>query len=332
MKGLLLLLLVLAGCTAPAYRIGVLVPLSGDAAFLGDGIVNALTLAQEDGITYQFIFEDTQLDADKTATATAKLIHADDVDAFISFSSGVSNVVAPLAEEYRIPHIAIASDPMLARGDYTVVHWTPPAAEAELWVAEAQRRGVQRIAVIVLNQQGAIAILDEVKARLGDIRLVHESLFDSGEHDFRTILLKARETDPDLYLVGAFSPELEMLAKQAHELNIAPLSTIEAFEFTSQPELFEGYWYVNAAGPTDKFWERYTIRFGVNPTPGAANAYDAVHLLQASNGNIDALHAIRDFQGALGNLSIDAEGIVWSTPIVRSIVHGQPVNNPDGYG
>ncbi|HSU73148.1 MAG TPA: ABC transporter substrate-binding protein, partial [Candidatus Binatia bacterium] len=245
------------------------------------------------------------------------------------FSSSVSHVVAPLAEEAGIPHIAIASDPALAAGKYTFVHWTPPAAEAALWTAEAQRRGVHRIAAIILNQQGATAIFDEVKARLGNMRLVHESRFDAGETDFRTMLLKAKESSPDLYLVGAFSPELEMLAKQARELNVTPLSTIESFEFTPQPELFEGYWYVNAADPTDEFRERYESRFGAAPTPGAANAYDAARLLALSTGSIDELHAIRDFPGALGNLTIDAEGIVWSKPVVRQIVNGKPVTmNP----
>ncbi|HSU72775.1 MAG TPA: hypothetical protein VLJ21_02920, partial [Candidatus Binatia bacterium] len=60
MKYLFLLALLLVGCASPEFKVGVLVPLSGDVAFLGDGVVNALKLAQEDGVSYRFVFEDTQ--------------------------------------------------------------------------------------------------------------------------------------------------------------------------------------------------------------------------------------------------------------------------------
>lgn len=333
------ILLLLAACSTvqetQEVKIGVIAPLSGGAAFIGDGVVNAIQLAQEDlgdtDIQYTILFEDDKLDPKTTATVANKLIHVDDVDALISISSGSGNVVAPIAEQNEVIHFAIASDISIARRPYNYVHWTPPAAEAELWVQEAKNRGVKTMAATILYQQGAIAIMNEIKARLPDagIELVHEEFFDAGELDFKTIILKATRTNPDIYFIGAFSPEIEILGKQIQELGVdVPLSTIEAFEFSQQPKLFENQWYVNAADPTPEFVAKYQARYDSVPPLGAANAYDAYSIIVTAHAEEEALIQIVDHPGALGSLTMGPDRIIQTVPVIRTIQGGMPVTIP----
>ncbi|MDO8628835.1 MAG: ABC transporter substrate-binding protein [Nanoarchaeota archaeon] len=351
--GLLLMsLIIVAGCKESVVnekqtiKIGAVVPLTGGAAFLGEGVRNAMLLAKEQlkdsKYNYEIIFEDDALDAKLSATAAQKLINIDNVDALVSISSGTGNVVAKIAQESQIIHFGIASDPAVATGAYNFIHWTPPEKENPVLIKELQKRGISKIAVIGMNHAWVAAEMKDLKERLPgtDIELVSEQYFNSGERDFRTIILKAREESPQIYVILAFSPEVELIAQQVKDLGITtPLTSVESFELTEKPELFEGYWYVQAADPTAEFLEGYNARYGEDPKLGGPNAYDIFNLIvnafekagksSAEKPSEDAvvkeLSAIKSFRGALGTLEVGKEGIVQSEAVVRMIKNGKPV-------
>lgn len=331
-----------------SIKIGVVTQLTGGVAFIGEGVMNAMLLARENlgktKYSYELIFEDDQLDPKKTSTAANKLINIDRVDVIVSDSSGSGNVVTPIAERSKVVHIGIASDANIAKGDYNFIHWTPPSEEGGVFVKELQKRNIKKLAMFNLNQQGVAAIAGDLKEKLKgtDISVVTEQMFNFGERDFRSIIMKAKQSKPEIYLLLAFSPELEMLARQIKEVGITtPLTSIESFELTEQVDLFEGEWYVNAAEPTGKFIDQYNKKTGKNPVMGTANAYDVFNLIVAAAEKIESstkpttkeiaeeLMKINSFTGALGDLSVNEEGIVISKAVVRVIKDGRPVTISD---
>jgi len=340
--------LVIKGPSAPVssepIKIGVICPLTGNLAFMGEGLKDAILLAKENlsdtRYNYEVIFEDDQLDPKKTASAANKLISIDKVDALVSISSGTGNVVAPIAKQNKVVHFGIASDVNIANGDYNFIHWTPPSEENKVFVKELQKRGITKIGLFVLNQQGAIAKMDDLRRRINktDIEIVTDQSFNFGEKDFRSIISKAKNSGAEIYVLMAFSPELEILAKQIKEAGITtPLTSIEAFELTEQVDLFEGEWYVNAADPTGDFADKFKAKTGKNPTMGAANGYDIFNLIVTAAEKIKKatkptsreiageLTKIKNFDGALGNLSVNENGIVVSKAVVRMIKDGKPI-------
>jgi len=319
-------------------RIGVVTPLSGGAGFIGQGVQKSIELAKEQlGDTkyeYEVIYEDDEMNPKNSLTAANKLINVDGVDAMISVTSGTGNAVSPLTEEKGVLHICLASDPNIAKGEYNFMHWTTPSQENKVFVEELQRRGIDRIAIIFMNQQGNVAIAEDLKDKLNGtgIEVVAEYKYNSGEKDFKTILMKAKQKKPDVYLLLAFSPELELIAKQAKELGITQLVAIEAFEFTEQPELFEGRWYVQAADATDKFAQDYREKYGEEFTVAGPNAYDAFMLLvrayeNSGTGSNEAalkqMENIDDYSGALGKLTMLKDGIIDSQAVVREVIGGK---------
>ena len=329
----------------PVITIGAMLPLSGDMAFIGESGRNSMDLALEGlkdtRFQYKIVYEDDKLDPKLTSSAAKKLIEVDKADAVVSLFSGAGNVVSPMAQESQVIHFSWASDPNVANGDYNFIHATPPSEEGKVWDEEAARRGVKRIALLTWQQAGGLAMAKGVKDSLKPgMTIVSEQTFNAGETDFKSMILKAKEQDPDIYMVLAIDPELPLIYKQMRELGIdKPVSGIEVFGFTKDIGLFEGQWYVDAAGSSDDFNARYENRYGKKPSSGGGNLYDMVDLI--AKGFEDAgkedgkkpspelvvkeLLKIQGFQGALGNLDMRADGTVWSKAQVKEIKDGKAV-------
>lgn len=331
----------------PVVKIGASLPLTGGAGFIGQGMKDAIELAKENQkdtkYDYQIVYEDDKLDAKEASNAVQKLINIDSVDVLISATSGPGNVIAPIAEQNKVLHMSTASDGNIAKKQYNFIHWTTPEEEARTFVAELQRRNIKKVAVIGTNQQGIIAVTDAVKENIKgtDINIVSESYFNFGDKDFKTLLIKAKESNPDIYLFESFSPEIEAITKQARELGITNITSIESFEMSEEPELFEGLWYVNPADSTEEFNNLYNAKYGKNPGLAAANGYDEFNLIVMAYENAgknlgpdekpsvdqvsDELLKIKNYKGALGNLNVLSNRIVDSKAVVRMIKDGKPV-------
>jgi len=326
-------------------KIGAILPLSGNLAFMGVDAQKAILLAKENlGDTkynYEISFEDDQFDAKRTASAVSKFINVDNVDVVMSFASGPGNVVSPIAENAKVIHFANATDPNVAKGAYNFIHWTAPSEEARAFVAELQRRGVKKLGIFVASQQGVLATTNAIKENLKntDIQIATEQRFNVEDKDFRSIIAKAQNSGAEIYLMEAFPPALEILVKQMKDAGMnKPLTSVELFEATEQKNLFEGQWYINAAEPTADFINKFKTKYGADPNLGAANEYDMINMLvmayeKAGNGTekpsresvINELHQIKDFNGALGKLTMGSDNIVISKAVVRMIKDGKPV-------
>lgn len=333
-----------AGAESDVIKIGVIAPMSGDLAFAGEGMRNSIELALKElnGTKYRYeaIYEDDQFNPAKSVAAAQKLIAQDHVDVLVSAFSSTGNAVSPIAQEHQVIHIGFASDVAVAEGEYNFIHWTQPEEEAQKWTAEAQRRGYKRIAVITMQHQGAEAVLQSVHAELENtgMEVVSEQTVAIDDTDFKTVILKARQSEPDVYLVEVFDPALSLLYKQMKDAGIQqPISSIETFEISNNPSQFEGEWYVNAADANGNFHETYTAAYGKTPTLATGNAYDAVHLVvhayetagtagKPTTAEAAAvLSALRDYPSTLGLLTADAEGVIRSEAVVRTIEDGKPV-------
>lgn len=333
----------------PTIKIGATLPLTGDIAVLGQDNKNALLLAQAQlpkntKYNYELIFEDDQFKPAMGASTANKLISIDKVSALISFGSPVGSVVSPIAEKSKITHINdFASAATVADGDYNFVDYTPAYEDSKVLMAEMKKRGIGKVVFFAQQDNpgaGALIAAFEKDIKNTNIQVLAVQKFNTGTRDFRTQVTLVKDLIPDIYVIEATSPELEILTKQLRDNSIkTPITTMEAFEFSSQLSLFEGMWYVNGADPTPAFVDLYQKTYNSIPKFGAANGYDSFNLLvqateTAGDGKTvpsstqirNALAGIKGFNGALGNnLSIDPNGLVISKAVVRMIKDGKPV-------
>ncbi len=329
--------------TDQPVKIGIVLPLSGWAAFLGESSQKAAQLALKDAgdtkYKYELVIEDDGFNPVKTVTAVNKLINLDKVLGIITVGSGTSNAVAPINEEAKVARFGLASDPTSAIGEYNFAHWTPPFTEGTLLASEIVRRGYKTVSIVDTNHAGTLAITDAIVDALKhtDVQIVSYDLTNVGEKDFRTTLKKIKTLSPELIVLEMFSPEIEIATRQLKELNITiPITGVESFEWSGEPELFNGMWFVSDSVKNPDFVESFKKEYGVDPMTGTTYVYDLVTMMirlqEDSRTHIDPadLPDIIMKKGyndspLYGKTVIDKDGFFLTEASVKMIENGKAV-------
>ena len=319
-------------------KIGVILPLSGNLAFLGESAKQGAELALEkygdSKNKYELIFEDDQFDAKKAVTAAQKLISIDKVSAIVTFGSSGGNSVKPIAEQNKILHFAVATDPNTADGKHTFNHWTPAKEEVRALVAELISKNIKKIGLLTVNQEGMLAIANEITKQTADtdISIITNQKFNVGEKDFHTLITKVKESSIEMLVMVNYSPEIEILGRQIKAAGIkTPMTSVEGFDQTTDPKLFSGYWYASASDPSGDFINAFQTKYSKAPGFGTGNVYDIVtliitasekatnHIKPTADQTISKLLEIKDLKGAMGNLSIGSDGMVLSKATIKTV-------------
>lgn len=326
--------------TGNAVTIGVITPMTGNSAHLGEGIRNAILLAQSESKDtkreYKFIFEDDALDPKKSAVAAQKLTSIDHVDAIISFTAGTGNAVSPIADANKTPHIGLANDRRIATGTYNFVLWTPGSEQARVFVAEVQRRGIKKIALFETKHPGIKIITDAIREQVKntDVQIVSQEQYVAGTSDFRSIIVKSKDAGAQLLVPISFSPEVETLTKQIRELGITtPLASVSAFELVKDKSIFNGHWYVAERNADTRFIDAYKSAYERGPTLGGVQSYEVTKLIIRTAEQFvekpsrealgDALAKTTNFDSAIGLIRQAPDGFFETGSIVKMIRNGQ---------
>jgi len=325
----------------PIVKIGVVAPLTGNMAMVGEGIKSAVILAEEDLAkrnlknNYEFIVEDDAYEARKTAMIYPKLKSLDKVDAILSTFSQTGKIIAPHAQADKILHISLSSDAEIARGKYNFLDWTTPKNTAKRMLEFYKKHNIRKIVSFVPNNAGALpqetAFMDLVKDD-GEIK-VSRHLIAAEERDFRTLFVKSAQEKPDAYLALIYGSSFIPFFKQYREAGeTALITSIETFAALSDTSIAEGAYYTDAAVADDEFLKRHQQRFGEISNYGVGTMYDTIMLTveafeKAENKTqaADELAKIKHYNGVVGKLEQEEEGIFNSPAILMTIKNGKRV-------
>ena len=329
----------------PMVKIGILYPLSGDGASLGEaGRIAANIFFEEFNqkphkFNYQVIFEDNQNKLSQQAILAQKLIDADKADVLITAMSNFGAVVSPMAEKRKVVHVSIATDPTVAEGKYNIIASSNPTGEAELLCSQLKKHSAKNVDVIVMNATGSQTMLDYFQTtteKENDLKIGQIYHVNPDEKDFRLMLLKIKESNPDYIVAFLFMPTIDIFMKQYKEAGInIPVTGIETFTYLQNRELAEGMWYVDAAPATDAFISKYQAKTGKVSTDYAEYMDFALQVITfgyEGAGTTDKEKVIDYIQNnssgqetAVGKITTEADGILNGQPITKKIINGQPV-------
>ena len=309
---------------AAPIKIGVIAPLTGDTAAWGESGRNGAELAlarlpKDIKKQITIIYEDDQQEPSAAVTAFKKLTEQDGVTAVISFASNTSKAIAPLADQKKVPVIAIASDAEVVKGrSYVVNLWVTPEEEMKVLVPELSRRGFKNIARISATHVFNLALRDTLDmANQGNFSLLIDEEYPVETKDFRPFLIKVKNLKKvEAIYVNLFFGQTGLFAKQARQLGVKlPLIGVETFEDPNDVKLSEGalfgQWYIQADDASSDFVKLYQEKFPGKSIYAAANIYDSVNLIAlaikngtgTTEGINNAIHSVKDFSGALGHYS-----------------------------
>jgi len=276
-------------------KLGLLVPLTGSTAAIGEDVRNAVTLAFEDSSTdIELVVEDSECKPAEAVTAFNKLVETDNVSAvFGVVCSGVAKAIGPIAEEKGVPTIlAVASAYKPEKeGSYVFKFW-PTDKERAGFEANIiiEKLGAKDIALIYVNNAMGSNLKEqfEKEAEKIGIRILVLEAFNPEETDFRTSLLKIKDSEPDAVFVIAYEPSAINILKQAKELGIetqflATSAVISEGFLKSVGGIGEGLIVdlpVTTSEKTREFEARMAERFDDSILhPGSYFAYDSLMLL-----------------------------------------------------
>ncbi|MDR2902435.1 MAG: ABC transporter substrate-binding protein, partial [Lactobacillales bacterium] len=96
----------------PVVKIGAILPLTGNLAYVGNFVKGAMEIAVYDAnmrpnnkYHYEMVFEDNAFSAVKTIPVLNKLIFIDKVDALTTVGNSIGEIVGPIVEKNKVPHI-----------------------------------------------------------------------------------------------------------------------------------------------------------------------------------------------------------------------------------
>ncbi len=326
-------------------KIGAMYPMSGDGAAFGAAAQKASEMFFEEfnkkphKFDYKVIFEDNQYVLSKQATLTQKLINADKVDVLISVMSNFGAVVAPTAEQNKVIHFSVATDPAVSRGFYNLITSSNPEGEADVMYRQLLKQGVKKVDVVIVNATGPQSMLDYFQKRIEEdkqIEIGQTFHVNADEKDFRIMLYKIKENNPDYILAQLAMPTIDVFMKQYRESGInIPVTGIESFTYLQNRELAEGLWYVDAAPATDDFVARYQAKTGTVTTNYAEYMDFILQMITfgyEGAGTTDKEQVINYIQNnsagqitAVGKITTEPDGILNGQPIVKKIINGEPV-------
>ncbi len=340
--------LLLAACQPAAgpaaqptsYKVGLINHLTGDAAAYGQSMKKGTEVALDvinggggiNGVPVEVVFEDDRLSAADAQTAFLKLAQSDKVPVIMgSGSSTISLALCPKAQELKVVQISsISTAPSLKDcGKYFFSAMASDTAQGPEWVKVAQALGVNEAAVMYINNDYGIGVKDTFvpafEAAGGKVLIAQP--FELGAKDFRTEILKVKDTNPKVVFIVDHVAEGSIVIKQAEELGmdvqwVTDVSMVAQEVIDLSGGASEGVMGLRAGSTQTPqytaFHDAFVKKFNEEPTIWSDFAYDTMMLVAkaiekggySADGIQQALFEVStDYVGPSGAKKFDATGI-----------------------
>jgi len=346
--------LLLAGCgdvtdTVPTQKIkiGVSLALSGPGAPTSQWALNGINLALErlpenERSQIELIIEN---DEGKPATGmnVAQKFVAENIHyVFGPLTSGVAVPTTPYYDENKVLRMQAGAG--VTNTVSTGVYRFFLLGKVEPWMrilAEyAFSHGIKTVSILYMDDEYGKDNLNWFEKYYSGQILAKEP-FARGDSDFRTQLLKIKESNPDAVFIIAIGPSLLNALKQMEELGIdkqklSLINTEDTEIVKSAGHLIEDIIYPTIADQSESevktwFHKQYMEKHGVPNEAIAASAFDSFNIMWAAikecGDDIDCartgISSTRNYVGASGIISVDAQGVGARTPAIKAVKNGK---------
>ncbi|MBD3253191.1 ABC transporter substrate-binding protein [Candidatus Pacearchaeota archaeon] len=339
-------------------RIGVILPLTGDAAAYGIPLQRTTRFAVNEinkagGINNKkldVIYEDGKCNPRDATNAAQKLININNVRIIQGgMCSGETLGAAPVAESNKVILFSpgSGSPEITYAGDYIFRNFPSDASSGNKIALTAIKNNHKKIAILSEQTDYAQAVVDVFKRTFekNNGKIVSEERFASDSNDFKTQIAKIRSKNPDaIYLVPQIHKKIGIILKQFEESRFD--KQIYSNEMAIVEEILDEYSRelegtiiavprFNEDDPLTKeiMTElRNNIDFGSMPPVYIATTYDNIQIikeaLEECGENTDCiknyLYSIENRQGVAGTLTIDENGDAHLEYVLKVIRNGKP--------
>jgi branched-chain amino acid transport system substrate-binding protein len=338
-----LLLVLAAGCTQASGDIffGVSGPLTGNNAEYGQIWKKSFDIASEEinaaggikGRKLQILFEDSQSDPKQSVVVAEKFANDKRIVAEIGdFASPASMAASPIYQRTGLVQFGFTnSHPDFTKGGDFMFSTAPNQTDDAPFLASftVNDLGKKKLALFHLNTDWGKTTTDLYEGRAKELgaQVVFRDAYLPDEKDFKTLLTKARDANPDALVLLSYYTDAAIISQQARQQGLTmPIVANGAVYSPKMLELggpaVEGVvttspWFPEAPRPeVQEFVKKYKDRYGEEPNWFAANAYDTVKMLATVIDKVgtdrkairDGLANLKDYNSVVyGKISFNAE-------------------------
>ena len=328
----------------PVVKIGVIAPLSGDNAEVSLNVKDVLLSYLEDyngDIDYQLIIEDDGFKVRNVAPLVSKLTNVDKVSGIITVFAYVGMTTSPITAKDGVPHINIGSNPDIADNQYNFLNYTPPATAGEKMMKLLKANNYKSAAIVHMDHVGPAPYVKEIK-RLADEKGIEyfDYTYNPTEKDFRMILFDIKKNNPDVLILMALPPSVDIFRKQMIDANIdIPITSINFISTSNNKEMFEGIVYVESPDGEDGFVDKVKNKLGIENMFLLAFSEDSLKIfiqviddfykinnkLPTREQIANEIKNLKDFKGSAGTYSMGKDGVTQSEAVLKQIKNGKSV-------
>ena len=204
-------------------KVGSILPLSGNIAFLGNAAKNGMEFAKyyferQDEVKYKIdlIFEDGQGKPNISINAFHKLIDIDQTEIVFSTVSAVDLSLIPIQSKRRLLFFSHASHPKLSNVNrFFYRHSTTVEQEVDFIFNRIDDK--EKLSICYMNDEYGVAFV-RAFADISGMLLKNSFSFKKGETDFTTISLKVTSMEPNIVIVCGAGSNLSNLPKKLREI------------------------------------------------------------------------------------------------------------------
>lgn len=341
-------------------KIGVFEPMTGANAAGGALEVEGVKLANKLypevlGKKIELVVVDNKSDKVEAASAASRLVEKEKVVAIIgSWGSSLSMAAGDIVKKAKVPVVAAsATNPLVTQNNdyYFRVCFIDPFQGKVMANYAYSKLNAKKVAIVqeVSNDYSvglAKFFTDSFKQLTGDQNaIVAVSNYNTGDQDFTAQLTNIKGKNPDVIFAPGNFTESALLIKQARQLGIkAPIiggDTWETPEFidigkTSVEGAVFSTFFTSEKPITkesEKFLTEYRKEFkDKEPAAVTALGYDAYILIRDAIEKVgsadsvkvrDQLAKTKDFQGAAGVITLDADRNAVKNAVIKEVKNGK---------
>jgi len=344
-----------------AIKIGLLAPLTGQAAADGLSVQNSVKLAVEKvnaeggvlGKKVELITYDDRADGKEAVALARKLIEQDKVVAVVGGSySTPSRAMAPIFQEEKIPAVyAYAVHPDVTKaGNFNFRNGFLGMVEGKAAAYTAVKLlKAKKIALLISDNDFGRTLAEGFKMYIekyakGAATITSVQAYPMQEKDFKAYLSKIKDENVDVIFSSGYYFQTGPVVKQAREMGIK--AYIIGEEGADSPKFLEiagpsaeGFIIVTNLNRDDKraqvqnFLKTFETRYKIQPDMVGASAYDAFMIIidgikrakSVKGPDVRAAIAtLKDFDGLTGQIKrFTPEGEVVKDVQVQTVKNGR---------
>ena len=321
--------IIVVGCknndSSSKIKVGVLMPLTGDMAFLGQCFANAMTMNADTSVVQLFI-QDSKGEAKTAVNVVNQLITRDNVDVVVSLMPSVSEAINPILEAKKITHFVFTFSPEITDAN-NVLRQYPSSDEEDIESMNyAKEKGVKSITFLRHIFPDAELSFKKVVVPMANqmgIKIFDEP-FEETTKDFNNLSQKVKNNGSDLVVVQSLSYNYlnivrsfyhaGIVSKMIGDLNFNDLYT---YDFDTVKEMdnipFLGMSFVLSDG-YKKYEMDYKEKFSDRPSVMSAFPYDVMTIINnlkvsgLKKDEIISYYRDNVINGVTGRLVYDEKG------------------------